>query len=64
MTAIESPCVNICVLHPGGGACTGCGRTVAEIARWTVMSQDERRRVMSVLPDRLRALAERAPSGQ
>jgi len=52
---IESPCVNICTLDARKGLCLGCGRTVDEIARWTAMSDFERRQVMDKLSDRLSA---------
>ena len=50
---IESPCVKICTYESGSGLCTGCGRTLDEIARWSEMSSDERRRIMAELPARL-----------
>lgn len=50
---IESPCVKICTLDARSGLCLGCGRTIDEIARWTVMSAAERGRVTSQLPARL-----------
>ena len=49
---IESPCVKICVIHPGAGLCVGCYRTPDEIARWTAMTPDERREIMDGLADR------------
>ncbi len=49
---VSSPCVNICVMHPEAGLCTGCLRTRDEIAAWGTMSEDERRAVMKTLPDR------------
>ena len=52
---IESPCVKICTLDARSGLCLGCGRTIDEIARWTAMSADERRRVIGELPGRLTA---------
>jgi uncharacterized protein len=55
----ETPCVKICVIDPIDGLCTGCGRTVAEIARWSAMPPAERRNVMAALPERLRARAPR-----
>ena len=33
--AIESPCNKICTLDPASGLCIGCGRSLAEIARWS-----------------------------
>jgi len=49
---IGSPCVKICTLDARSGLCLGCGRTIDEIARWTKMSDDERRRIMTELPTR------------
>ncbi|MEM6423461.1 MAG: DUF1289 domain-containing protein [Pseudomonadota bacterium] len=50
--AIETPCVQICVLHPETRLCVGCARTGDEIARWSRMSAEERRVVMAELPQR------------
>ena len=49
---IESPCVQICTIHPDTGLCIGCHRTAAEIGGWSRMASDERRRIMAVLPER------------
>ncbi|MFN3208358.1 MAG: DUF1289 domain-containing protein [Roseovarius sp.] len=56
---IESPCVRICVVHPEARICTGCYRTIDEIARWSKMTPDERRQIMTDLPDRAGTLARR-----
>ncbi len=56
MSAIETPCLKICVLAPGSQQCRGCGRTIAEIASWGTMSSGERRRIMALLPDRIAAM--------
>ena len=50
---IESPCVKICTLDARSRMCLGCGRSIDEIARWTVLSAAERARVMSELPARI-----------
>lgn len=55
----ESPCVRICVVHPEAQICTGCHRTMDEIARWSTMTPDERREIMTSLPDRKPALQKR-----
>jgi predicted Fe-S protein YdhL (DUF1289 family) len=59
MPSIASPCVKICVLDATAGLCRGCGRTLAEIERWTRISDAERTRIMAELPSRL--AAQRAP---
>ena len=60
MAEIESPCINVCVLDPGATYCVGCGRTLAEIARWAAFSPEERRKIMAELPARMAARTERA----
>ena len=56
---IESPCVRICVVHPEARICTGCYRTMDEIARWSKMDSEERRDIMAALPDRAPMLSKR-----
>lgn len=53
---MESPCVKICTYEPGAGMCLGCGRTLAEIAGWASLSDEERRRIMDELPARMAKL--------
>ncbi len=53
-TAPASPCMNVCVLD-ADRCCTGCGRTLDEIARWGRMSAAEQWAVIARL-DRSRAL--------
>ncbi|MDR9394558.1 MAG: DUF1289 domain-containing protein [Roseovarius sp.] len=56
---IESPCVRVCVVHPEARICTGCFRTMDEIARWSRMMPEERREIMDALPDRAGLLRKR-----
>jgi len=48
-----SPCEKICVVDPPTGRCVGCGRSLAEIERWTKYSDGEREQIMAELPGRL-----------
>ena len=52
---IESPCVQVCVIHPETRLCAGCGRTIDEIGAWSRMAPEDRRRVMDELPLRQKA---------
>jgi uncharacterized protein len=46
--APTSPCVNVCVLD-ANRTCTGCRRTIDEIARWGRMSATEQWQVIARL---------------
>ena len=48
---VASPCVNICALDDDD-VCTGCQRTVAEIIRWSRMTNAERRDVLVLCHER------------
>jgi uncharacterized protein len=50
---IETPCIKICTLDSRSGLCTGCGRSLDEIARWGSMGDAERRKIMSGLKERM-----------
>ncbi|MEL6523817.1 MAG: DUF1289 domain-containing protein [Pseudomonadota bacterium] len=56
---VESPCTKVCVIHPAERICTGCLRTMDEIANWSVMSPEDRRAIMDELPSRAPRLAKR-----
>jgi uncharacterized protein len=47
----ESPCIKICTLD-AAGVCTGCLRTVAEIASWISMTSAEQWQLIAVLEER------------
>ena len=50
---ITTPCIKVCAVSGQTGLCIGCGRTLAEIAGWGGMSEEERLRIMAELPIRL-----------
>ena len=56
---VESPCIQICVVHPVERICTGCYRSIDEISRWSGMSRDERVAVIDDLPKRVPQLTKR-----
>ena len=43
---VQSPCVNICVMHRESGLCTGCLRTIDEILKWSSLDDNARRQVI------------------
>ena len=50
--AVASPCVNICQIDSASGLCTGCRRTIAEIARWGSTTDADRRAILDALATR------------
>lgn len=48
-----TPCILVCSIDQNTGYCFGCGRTSAEIGAWVSYSDDERRQIMEMLPERL-----------
>ena len=50
--SVSSPCTQICAIDEATGWCTGCKRTIAEIAAWGVLDDDAKRAVWAALPSR------------
>ena len=48
-----TPCILVCSIDMNTGYCFGCGRTSEEIGAWMAYSDDERRQIMQILPERL-----------
>ena len=49
---VMSPCKGICIMDAKSSLCIGCKRTIDEVARWPMMDDDERRRVIEALKTR------------
>jgi predicted Fe-S protein YdhL (DUF1289 family) len=54
---VPSPCVDVCQMDAHTGWCTGCLRTLDEIAAWSKMDDGARRAVWKRLGPRRAALA-------
>lgn len=52
MSGVSTPCIKVCVIDPASKLCEGCGRTLAEIAQWSRLSEVERQAIMAELPRR------------
>lgn len=48
----QSPCVLVCMMDRASGLCLGCHRTLDEIARWSAMSDAEKRAVLERVKER------------
>jgi predicted Fe-S protein YdhL (DUF1289 family) len=58
---VPSPCTQVCTMDAGTGLCTGCLRTIDEIANWSRLDDAGKRRVWERLASRR---AERSPGGE
>jgi len=50
--SINSPCINICVIHAETGFCQGCYRTVDEISKWMDLPPSDRVNIVRQLERR------------
>lgn len=50
---LDSPCIGICALDEED-LCLGCRRHISEIAAWSRLDTEERRRILAQLPARAR----------
>jgi len=56
---VDSPCVQVCVVHPTERICVGCYRTIDEIAGWSGMDPAMRAAITQELPARAPRLVKR-----
>jgi len=56
-SGVASPCISVCVMDPSTGLCSGCLRTLDEIASWSVIDDDARRAIVARLSSRRVATA-------
>lgn len=49
-----SPCLAVCRMDADDRFCAGCLRTRSEIASWWSLADDDKRRVLAALPERVR----------
>jgi len=54
---IASPCVDVCIMDAAHGLCTGCQRTLEEIANWIEYTPAQKREVLARVKARRAAAA-------
>jgi predicted Fe-S protein YdhL (DUF1289 family)/acyl-coenzyme A thioesterase PaaI-like protein len=52
MSAVASPCIDVCRMNPETGFCDGCFRTLDEIAAWSAYDDDAKRAVLARVDSR------------
>ncbi len=49
---VASPCTSVCRMNARSGWCEGCFRTLDEIAAWSGLDDEDKRRVWLLLEQR------------
>ena len=44
---IKSPCVNVCKIDYESGYCIGCKRTIEEIANWSILNDQQKKKILA-----------------
>ena len=52
---VPSPCISVCRINADSGLCEGCFRTLGEISAWGRSGNDSKRRLWSVIEERVAA---------
>jgi uncharacterized protein len=50
---VPSPCVSVCRMDAATGWCEGCLRTLEEIAAWSRLGDEDKRRVWAGIEERI-----------
>ncbi|WP_082992739.1 DUF1289 domain-containing protein [Erythrobacter sp. QSSC1-22B] len=58
---MKSPCNQICQIDRPTGFCTGCGRTLDEIAEWPKASRERKLRILAELAHRIAVVSNVSP---
>ncbi len=58
LQSVPSPCINVCRMDDATGLCTGCHRTLDEIAGWSTLDDDGKRAIWTLIGERVQAVFE------
>ena len=59
---VPSPCINVCRMDEASGLCSGCLRSLDEIAAWSTLDDAAKRAVWLELPARRAEATPRRPA--
>ena len=54
--SVTSPCIKVCLLN-ADDICTGCGRTITEIAFWSGTAEEQQQQIVEAARARLAIIA-------
>ena len=49
---VASPCISLCVMDTPSGWCSGCLRTLDEIAAWSLLDEAQKRQLLRQISQR------------
>ncbi len=49
---VDSPCIDVCRIHPENDTCEGCYRTLVEIANWTRLNNQQKAEIIMATQQR------------
>jgi hypothetical protein len=52
--SVPSPCISVCTMNAASGLCTGCLRTLDEIAAWSTLRDEDKRAVWKQIEQRIK----------
>ena len=61
-TPVASPCISVCQMDEASGWCTGCLRTLDEIAAWSTLAEAQKREVWQAIGRRRLAVRRLQPA--
>jgi predicted Fe-S protein YdhL (DUF1289 family) len=44
---VKSPCVAVCKIDYESGYCIGCNRTIEEITNWSILSDQQKKKILT-----------------
>ena len=44
---VKSPCVAVCKIDYESGYCIGCKRTIEEIANWSILNNQQKKKILT-----------------
>ena len=44
---VKSPCVAVCKIDYESGYCIGCKRTIEEIANWSILNDQQKKKILA-----------------
>ena len=44
---VKSPCIDVCKIDYESGYCIGCNRTIEEITNWSILNDQQKKKILT-----------------